>query len=265
MDNGSVTGRVYVGDLSYELQHAYAYAPPGGDELWVYLTDTSLTEDQVADRFGVHEAARAGQVHGVKLTLDPADSDPKSLSAVLLMPPEGEDASLTSISSSGSESSFEQLSLPPAPIAGRVRFEQKAIFESLPYGFDVEFQFAGSPSASTGTGTATPVTLTGVDAQTSPQAEAFLAGEAAVLSGDLTEAARYMAPDRIAPIRQFKEQVSPEEFEAMLDQQRQGAPGIDERRQQITEVVVEGDEAALSTSTGESAQLRKTEGRWIAR
>jgi len=147
VDNGSATGRVYVGDLSYELQHAYAYPAPGGEELWVYLTDTPLSEKQVTKRFGVHDAARAGQVHGVKLSLDPADSDPKSLSAVLLMPPKSKNASLTSISSSGSTSRFEKLSLPPAQLAGRIRCAQEAIFESPPYGFDVEFEFADSPQS----------------------------------------------------------------------------------------------------------------------
>jgi len=147
VDNGSATGKVYVGDLSFELKHAYAYASRGDEELWVYLTDAPLRGKQVTKRFGVHDAARAGQVHGVKLMLDPADSDPRSLSAVLLMPPEDKNASLASISSSGSESCFEQLSLPPAPIAGRIRFAQEAIFESPPYGFDVEFEFADRPEA----------------------------------------------------------------------------------------------------------------------
>ena len=147
VDSGSVTGSVYVGDDSYELQHAYAYASRGDEELWVYLTDAPLSEKQVTKRFGVHDAARAGQVHGVKLRLDPADSDPKSLSAVLLMPPAAENASLVSISSSGSASRFEQLSLPPVPLTGRVSYEQEAIFESPPYGFDAEFEFADSPQS----------------------------------------------------------------------------------------------------------------------
>ncbi|MEN8148906.1 MAG: hypothetical protein ABFS86_03735 [Planctomycetota bacterium] len=145
VDNGSATGRVYVGDQSYKLQYAYAYASRGDEELWVYLTDAPLGDKQVTKRFGVHDAARAGQVHGVKLRLDPADSDPKSLSAVLLMPPGSKNESLTSISSSGSDPCFEQLSLPPAQIAGRIRYEQEAIFESPPYGFEVEFEFPDSP------------------------------------------------------------------------------------------------------------------------
>lgn len=260
VDRGTASGRVYVGDRSYELEHAQAYAPPGGEELWVYLTDTPLSEDQVVDRFGVHDAARADQVHGIKLILDPTDSDPKSLQAVLLMPPDSEDASLSSISASGSARRFERLSLPPDAIAGKLQYAQKAIFDSPPYGFEAEFEIAGGAGA-----TATEsVVLTGADAQTSPQAEAFLAGEAALLSGDLDAAARYMAPGRTERLRQFKEQSSPEEFEAMLDQQRQRLGDAD-RRQQIREVVVEGDEAVLSTTTGERVQLQKSDGSWIAR
>ncbi len=147
VDSGTVTGRVYVGDDSYELQHAYAYASKGDGELWVYLTDAPLGDKQVTKRFGVHDAARLGQVHGVKLRLDPADSDPRSLSAVLLMPPRAENESLVSISCSGSEPSFEQLTLPPAPLTGRISYEQEAIFESPPYGFDAEFEFPDSPQA----------------------------------------------------------------------------------------------------------------------
>lgn len=261
MDSGNASGRVYVGDRSYGLRHAYAYAPPGGEELWVYLTDTPLGEDQVTDRFGVHDAARGDRVHGVKLTLDPNDSDPKSLQAVLLMPPETEDASLSSISASGSTSRFERLSLPPGPLAGKIRYEQKAIFDSPAYGFDAEFEIAAGPAA----GKKAPVELTGVDAQTSPQAEAFLAGEAALLSGDLDTAARYMAAERVDALRQFKEQASPEEFEAMLEQQRERASAGDERRKEISKVVVEGDDAVLSTTTGDRVQLRRSEGRWIVR
>ena len=145
VDSGSATGRVYVGDLSYELHHAYAYAPPGGEEFWVYLTDTPLVDKQVTKRFGVHDAARAGRVHGVKLRLDPADSDPRSLSAVLLMPPEDKNSSLTSVSASGSSPRFERLSLPPSPVAGRIRYAQEAIFETPPSGFDVEFKMADGP------------------------------------------------------------------------------------------------------------------------
>lgn len=261
VDRGTATGRVYVGDRSYELRHACAYAPPGGEELWVYLTDEPLSEDQVMDRFGVHQAAREDRVHGVKLLLDPTDPDPKELHAVLLMPPETEDASLTSISASGSTSRFERLSLPPAAIAGQVRYGQKAIFDSPPYGFEAEFQIAGGASGSP----VERVELTGAAAQTSPQAEAFLAGEEAMLAGDFDAAARYMESGRIDAMRRFKEQAAPGEFEAMLDQQRQRTPQGDERRKQISQVVVEGDEAVLSTTTGERVQLHKSEGRWIAR
>ena len=81
------------------------------------------------------------------MRLDPVDSDPKSLSAVLLMPPRAENESLVSISSSGSDSCFEQLSLPPAPLTGRISYEQEAIFESPPYGFNAEFKFPDSPQA----------------------------------------------------------------------------------------------------------------------
>lgn len=147
VDSGSATGKVYAGDLSYDLQYAFAYAPPGGEELWVYLTDTPLSKKQVTKRFGVHDAALTGQVHGVKLRLDPADTDPRSLSAVLLMPPGSKNESLTSISASGSSSCFEQLSLPPSTIAGRIGYEQEAIFESPPYGFDVEFEIAETPQS----------------------------------------------------------------------------------------------------------------------
>jgi hypothetical protein len=144
---GSATGRVWVGDRTHELDHAYAFDATGDGELWVCLTDAPLTDKQVSKRFGVHDATRAGQVHGVKLRLDPTDSDPKSLRAVLLMPPASKSESLTSISASGSRSQFERLSLPPAPLSGRIRYEQEAIFQSPPYGFDVEFEFPPEPGS----------------------------------------------------------------------------------------------------------------------
>jgi hypothetical protein len=138
---GSASGRVYVGDESHELTHASAFDSRRDGELWVYLTDAPLSDKQVTKRFAVHGPARAGRVHGVKLRLDPEDSDPRSLSALLLMPPANEKESLASISSSGTDPRFERLSLPPAALAGKVRMDQEAIFESPPYGFEVEFEF----------------------------------------------------------------------------------------------------------------------------
>jgi len=142
VDSGTATGKVYVGDQSYDLKYAYSYAATKDEELWVCLTDAPLTEKQVRKRWGVHDAARAGQVHGVKLMLDPEDSDPKKLSALLLMPPKSKNESLTSISAGGTDPLFEQLSLPPSQLVGRICYEQEAIFESAPYGFEAEFEFA---------------------------------------------------------------------------------------------------------------------------
>ena len=147
VDSGSASGRVFVGDQSYELQHAYSYAATKDNELWVYLTDSPLTDKQVTKRWPIHEAARAEQVHGVKLCLDPEDSEPKSLSALLLMPPESKNHSLTSISSSGTDPRFEQLSLPPVKLAGQISYEGGGIFDSPPYGFEAEFEFKDSPPA----------------------------------------------------------------------------------------------------------------------
>jgi hypothetical protein len=144
---GTATGKVFVGDRSFELRHAYAYAAAGDEELWLYLTDAPLRDKQVTKRFGVHDAARAGEVHGVKLTLDPADRDPRSLNAVLLMPPANANESLASISASGTASRFERLSLPPETLAGRIRYEREAIFDSPPHGFEAEFDFAAPPPA----------------------------------------------------------------------------------------------------------------------
>jgi len=140
--HGSATGKVWVGDLSYELRHAYAYAAPKVGELWVCLTDAPLDDRQVTKRWAVHDAARADQVHGVKLMLDPADTDPRSLSALLLVRPANENESLTSISASGTASRFERLSLPPESVSGKIRYEQRAIFENPPFGFEAEFEIA---------------------------------------------------------------------------------------------------------------------------
>lgn len=144
IQTGQVTGKVYVGQQSYALKHAYAYAPSGENELWVYLVDAPLEPGAIKDRFGVHEPAAAGKVHGVKLTLDPTNKAPTELKAVLLMPPApGE--TLSSISVSGSEAVFESLTLEPAKTAGRIRRDLKGAFDAPHYGFEADFTIATAP------------------------------------------------------------------------------------------------------------------------
>jgi hypothetical protein len=143
--SGAARGRVYRGDEAYALSHAYAYAPAGGEELWVYVTDQPLPRSAIVDRFAAHELARAGKVHGIKLLLDPRNAAPTEITAVMLLPA-APNATMASVSISSSAGVFKELEL-GSRISGRIEQEQEAIFDSPPYGFAADFSFPAEESA----------------------------------------------------------------------------------------------------------------------
>lgn len=108
-------------------------------------------------------------------------------------------------------------------------------------------------------------TLTGAKAQKSPQADAFLAYEKALIAGGLDAARPYMTPAKVDDLQGMAAAFGEEGFKQFLDRMRSGAQG-DARRKQIEKVEVSGDYAVLEARDGPHAvtvqHLAKTADGW---
>ena len=106
-------------------------------------------------------------------------------------------------------------------------------------------------------------TLTGAQAQKSPQAEVFLAYEKALLWQGIDAAGAYMTPKRLAEMKEMFKKFSFEEFQTETRKRR--AQG-EARRRQIENLVVDGDYAELKVINGpndvDTMRLVKTKDGW---
>ncbi len=115
------------------------------------------------------------------------------------------------------------------------------------------------------TGTALAQTITGTQAQQSPQAEAFLAYERALIAGGLEAAKPHMTPEKLEELNGMKKAFGEEGFQQFLGRMRGGAQG-DARRKQIQKIEVKGDHAVLEARDGPNVlteqHLAKTKDGW---
>lgn len=118
-------------------------------------------------------------------------------------------------------------------------------------------------NAATGAGTKT---LTGAQAQKSPQADVFLAYEKALLWQGIEAAGPYMTPERLAGMKAQLKQFGADGFKQMQTERRKSTPQGEARRKQIEKVVVDGDKAVLTVRNGpndvDEAPLEKTKDGW---
>lgn len=87
-------------------------------------------------------------------------------------------------------------------------------------------------------------TLKGEAARKSPQADAFLAYEHALIEGGLKAAIPYMTPEKLADLKGMAEMFGEEGFNEFLARMRGGAQG-EARRKQIMSVAIDDDHAML--------------------
>ncbi|MBE2260463.1 MAG: hypothetical protein H6942_03710 [Candidatus Accumulibacter sp.] len=92
-------------------------------------------------------------------------------------------------------------------------------------------------------------TLTGAQAQKSPQADAFLAYEKALIAGGLDGARPYMTAAKVDDLQGMAKAFGDDGFKQFLDRMRSGAQG-EARRKQIEKVEVKGDQAVLEARDG---------------
>ena len=108
-------------------------------------------------------------------------------------------------------------------------------------------------------------TLTGAQAQKSPQAEAFLAYEKGLLASGMDGARPHMTAEKVADLQSMVRAFGDEGFKQFLDKMRSGAQG-EARRKQIEKVELKGDYAVLEARDSPSVvtvqHLVKTPDGW---
>lgn len=113
--------------------------------------------------------------------------------------------------------------------------------------------------------TAEAQTLTGEAARKSPQADAFLAYEHALIEGGLKAAIPYMTSAKLADLKGMAEMFGEEGFNEFLARMRGGAQG-EARRKQIMSVAIDGDHAVLEArddpNTVTEQHLDRTKDGW---
>ena len=95
-------------------------------------------------------------------------------------------------------------------------------------------------------------TLTGVQAQKSAPANAFLDYEKALLAGGLDAARPYMTPEKVDDLNSMVKNWGEDGFKQFLDRMRSGAQG-EARRKQIEKVEIKGDYAVLEARDSPNA------------
>lgn len=229
IDPATVKGTFSHGGKTYALKHAYAWQPYGQAEaLWIYLTDAEVPAAAAKDPMQPPKLAREGRFRGVKFVINPTKTDLSKLEADIYA---GEGSTVTGSGFSG----WQHLRVGDKRVVGKVKYAERDGDWSL----DAEFSapvFGSSGNLQT---------LSGAQAQKSPQAEVFLAYEKAFFSQGTDAASAYMTPERLDVLRDYIKQRGVEAVKKELEATGKVVPQGEARRKQIESVVVDGDNAVL--------------------
>ena len=234
-----VQGRVERDGQSYALTRAVAWQAARPDALVVVLTDAEVAPMDVRHPFRLKRLAEDGKVHGVRFEFDPAHLDPKYVYGKFMLPGWNTYSGLMG-------AAWEKLEVANGRIAGKI--------DSGGVQLDFDLPIVGATGVKT---------LTGAEAQHSPQADTLIAYEDAVRKGSWKEASKSLTPIS-AEILQ-REVATPEglgQFQTAGKYMKQLLPQGDARRAQIEKVVVGGDDAAV-IGNGFAADFVLVNGRWL--
>ena len=276
IDPGTVKGKLTYDGTVYDLRHVYAWQPPAQTrELLVYVTDEKLPAAATrnpSDPAELVDLQNDGRLHGVRLLINPAQPDLKSLELNGF----AQNRRFKFVSAGGSPK-WKRLLVDGKRVVGTLQFAGVDML-GLAWSLDVEFSApvfgpGGGGQASTATkapGGAQTVagsnTLTGEQARKSPQAEVFLAYEKALLWQGIDAAGAYMTAERLAGMKAQVKQFGEDGFKQMQAERRKSTPQGEARRKQIEKVVVDGDKAVLEARDGpnsvDEVRLAKTKDGW---
>jgi hypothetical protein len=199
IDSATIKGQLRVDGRTHTLTHALAWQPTApGEELWIFLTDVELPPAAAQDPARVEGLVAEGRLHGVKLVVDAKKPDPAKLNGTLFLPVPAGSEDMPAFWESEGAAGWDALSLGNERVVGSLFVGAGAgLFSSGARKFadtpawSLEAEFSAPVF---GPGGGTPAaggerTLTGAQAQQSPQGEArrrqidkvVVDGDAAVL------------------------------------------------------------------------------------
>ena len=245
IDPGAVKGQLTYKGKVYTLKHVNAWQPYAQtEELWVYLTDAELPAAAAQSMGKANQLANENRFRGLQLRINPVQPDLKSINAVIYTPD-----SRPTVGISGTEPRWQRLLVSNNRVVGNLQYKSQD--------WSLEAEFSAPVFGSTGK----MQTLSGAQAQKSPQAEVFLAYEKALLWQGIDAAGAYMTPEKLVEMKADIKQMGADGFKEFQTKRRESTPQGDARRKQIENLVVDGDYAVLETKTDE-ARLVKTKDGW---
>jgi hypothetical protein len=277
IDSGTVKGQHSYDDKVYSLRHVHALRSSAKtEELWIYLTDAELPAAAAQDDAKLRELVGEGRLHGVKLVVNAATPDPVAggVAGTLLLPVPAGYTDMPAFWDSDKIGGWQSLELQDKRVVGSLFLQVDAgLFSSGSRKFadtkawSIEAEFSAPVFVRVGGQTsAGTTTLTGAQAQKSPQAEVFLAYEKALLWEGIDGAGAHMTVERLVGMKDQIKQFGAEGFKQMQIERRNTTPQGEARRKQIEKVVVDGDSAVLEVRNGPNdvdvARLAKTKDGW---
>lgn len=251
IDPGTVKGRLTYDGKVYDLKHVYAWQPPlQTSELWIYLTDQSLPPEAARHGSLPEELARDGRFGGIKLIIHPGKPRLDDIRGVVYAPRDDR----FSLDKFNFGPSWQALTVANRRVSGKANTKWMS--------WTLEVEFSAPVFGSTGT----VRTLKDAEAQRSPQADAFVAFEQAIIEQGLDAAGAYMTPEKLAEMRARMKRLGEASFKEFQVRQRASKPRGEARRKQIWRVDIDGDHAEVGARTGpdteDSAVLIKIRDAW---
>jgi len=262
---GTVTGKYTYEGTDYPLKHVYAIQPPGQvEQLWVFATDREVPAAVAKDHSYLAKMGDVGgRCYGVTFLIDLTEPELKSVELAIY-----NSYYIVGHDRASARTTWQRLLVRDKRVAGKLQYAvagREGERSSEPaWSLDVEF------SAPVYGASGKMRTLSGAQAQQSPQAEVFLAYDKALLTQGIDaamDAARvHMTAEKLAAMKDNLKQLGEAGFKEFQTQRRKITAQDDARRRQIENVVVDGDIAVLRLRAGPNGQgvvsLSETLGGW---
>ena len=248
---GTVKGRLTYDGIAYTLRHVYAWQPPlQGEELWIYLSDHALAPAAAQHGSLPEELARDKRFGGIKLVVHPAKPRLDDIKGVVYAPREDG----FSLDKFNFGPSWQALAISERRVTGKLRTKWMS--------WTLEAEFSAPVEGATGV----VRTITGLEAQSSPMADAFVAFEQALVEQGLDAAGAFMTPEKLAELRARIARLGEQSFREFQAARRESTLRGEARRRQIERVDIDGDHAQVGARSGpdawHTALLVKTQGVW---
>ena len=269
IDPGTVTGKYTYEGTDYPLKHVYAIQPPGQvEQLWVFATDREVPAAVAKDHSYLAKMGDVGgRCYGVTFLIDLTEPELKSVELAIY-----NSYYIVGHDRASARTTWQRLLVRDKRVAGKLQYKvaesesEGARHHTFNPAWSLDVEFSAPVYGASGK----MRTLSGAQAQQSPQAEVFLAYDKALLTQGIDaamDAARvHMTAEKLAAMKDNLKQLGEAGFKEFQTQRRKITAQDDARRRQIENVVVDGDIAVLRLRAGPNGQgvvsLSETLGGW---